>query len=292
MIATLKFPSLLKDRLNEDVIASIFSKLLLFAAILFSYSVGKIWQNYHDFEYPKTLINNEAEYRFDKLNKNSTISNYSIISTRNIFGKEPPKKLPALTTPIKESPLKLRLVGVYFNKGEPPFAIIENEEKKEQDIFDLNDMVFSKAKLVKIKEGEVTLKRANESISLVLEDKVSGDSSYKNNEFEEVDGEITVREAELQNALNNLPQLLSQARAIPYFRNGKSIGMRIFAIRKGSMYEKLGLKNGDILKNINSNSLSDPSQALRLFNELKTEKSISVILERAGMDKKLHYSIE
>ena len=67
--------------------------------------------------------------------------------------------------------------------------------------------------------------------------------------------------------------------------------MRLFAIRKDSMYDKLGLKNGDILMSINDNSLSDPSQALKLFETLKTEKSIYVTVERNGQQMDLRYSI-
>ena len=103
--------------------------------------------------------------------------------------------------------------------------------------------------------------------------------------------EFSVAEDELSAALANLPQLLSQARAVPYFRNGQSIGMRLFAIRSGSMYEKLGLKNGDIVLSVNENSLSDPAQALKLFEQLKSERSINVKLERNSQNMDMRYAI-
>ena len=67
--------------------------------------------------------------------------------------------------------------------------------------------------------------------------------------------------------------------------------MRLFAIRRDSLYEKLGLKNGDILTAVNENNLSDPSQALKIFEQLKNERSINVKLERNGENKDLHYAI-
>ena len=85
--------------------------------------------------------------------------------------------------------------------------------------------------------------------------------------------------------------LLTQARAVPYFKDGRSIGLRLFAIKTGSLYEKLGLKNGDILKSINGNSLGDLSQAMKLFEQLKQERSISVMLERDKQDKEFRYQI-
>ena len=68
--------------------------------------------------------------------------------------------------------------------------------------------------------------------------------------------------------------------------------MRLFAIRKDSLYEKLGLKNGDIITSVNDSSLSNPAEALKLFEKLKSEREISVKLERNGEKKSLEYSID
>jgi general secretion pathway protein C len=103
--------------------------------------------------------------------------------------------------------------------------------------------------------------------------------------------EFVVEEAELDKGLENLPLLLTQARAVPYFKDGRSIGLRLFAIKTGSLYEKVGLKNGDILKTINGNNLGDISQALKLFEQLKQERSISLVLEREKQDREFKYTI-
>ena len=57
------------------------------------------------------------------------------------------------------------------------------------------------------------------------------------------------------------------------------------------MYEKIGLKNGDILKTINGNSLGDISQAMKLFERLKEERSITLTLERSKQQKVYRYQI-
>jgi general secretion pathway protein C len=108
---------------------------------------------------------------------------------------------------------------------------------------------------------------------------------------EEGQTDFTVEETELNDALSNLPVLISQVRAVPYFRDGQSIGMRLFALRRDSLWEKIGLKNGDILLAVNDNSLSDPSQALKIFEQLKSERSINVKLERNGSPTELRYNI-
>ncbi len=214
---------------------------------------------------------------------------YSIINARNVFGaKETKGEETKGTQPVTN--LKLRLVGTNVSRGGSSFAIIENTANKEQDVFDLNGTVFEQAKLVEILPERVKLDRGGNIEVLLLEE--SADQGGASGTTEDSGRtEFTVAEDELNNELANLPRLLSQARAVPYFRNGKSVGMRLFAIRAQSLYEKLGMKNGDIVKSVNNNSLADPTQALKLFEQLKSERSISVKLEREGQDIDLNYTI-
>lgn len=239
-----------------------------------------------------------------KIDKNSTdtkasrpFSSYAVISQRNIFGVD---KSSSEATPQQAAvtSLGLRLVGTNVSSNAASFAIIEDTKSKNQDVFDLNEMVFDQAKLVAVTQEHVKLER-NGRIELLELDEGSGSSSASGGDSESSvqslnadQTEFSVAESELTDALANLPRLLSQARAVPYFRNGKSVGMRLFAIRRGSLYEKLGLKNGDIIKEVNNSSLSDPAQALKLFEQLKNERSVYVKTERAGQDLELRYSIQ
>lgn len=224
-----------------------------------------------------------------------SLASYAAIENRNIFALKKAEQTSTVEAAVPAKNLKLRLVATHSTPGAPPFAIIENSEgKKEQKIFDLNSSVFGGGKLVEVLPASAKIDIGGKIEELKLEmHKASGTAGGTNttdNVSEQED--FTVAEAELQEAMANLPQLLSQARAVPYFRAGKSIGMRLFAIRRGSLYEKLGLKNGDILKTVNENSLSDPSQALKLFEDLKSERSINVIVERMGEDRELRYAIQ
>lgn len=226
--------------------------------------------------------------------RRSPLSSYSSISSRNIFAavsKDEPEEKKA---PEPVTNLQLRLVGTNVGSNSSPFAIIENTSKREQDVFDLKESVFGQAKLVEVLQESVKLDRNGKIEILVLQesDQKSSSSGSGIESLNEDQTDFSVAESELEDALANLPRLLSQARAVPYFRNGKSVGMRLFAIRRGSLYEKLGLKNGDIIKEVNENSLTDPAQALKLFEQLKSERSIQVKVERSGQDTQLRYAID
>lgn len=220
------------------------------------------------------------------------LETYQIITKRNLFGAtdvQPQAQVPVANV---QKP-KLRLVGVSIGSKGEKIAIVEDLNKNEQDVFELNQQVFSFGKLIDIGPEAVKLQYSDRVDTLEIEEGSGGGASPASgsSESSSEETEFSVPEAELSDALANLPLLLSQARAVPYFRNGQSIGMRLFAIRSGSLYEKLGLKNGDIITAVNDSSLSDPAQALKLFEQLKSERSITVKAERNGEQKTLQYSI-
>ena len=69
--------------------------------------------------------------------------------------------------------------------------------------------------------------------------------------------------------MENMSQLFTQIRAVPHFEGGQSIGFRLFAIRRGSLFDKIGLKNGDIITSINGTEMTDPGRAMGLMQELR-----------------------
>ncbi len=226
---------------------------------------------------------------------------YEVILSRNLFGSTAPAPTPPPSANTVSKP-KLRLVGTNPRSGAKSsdagsFAIIEDQNKNEQDVFSLKEQVFTYGKLIEINPENVKLEYPDRIDILEIEEGKPAAGGVLSPLGEETSGsnddqtEFTVSEAELNDALGNLPLLLSQARAVPYFRNGQSIGMRLFAIRSGSMYEKLGLQNGDIITSVNESSLSDPTQALKLFEQLKNERNISVKMERNGAQRESRYSI-
>ena len=265
-------------------------KAAAISAVVFALMAGDTFREARNFRIPEIHLSSEGGHGSTK--GAATPQSYNVINTRNLFGAK--SNAPAATPPPANTPqLKLRLVGTSIGKR-GPLAILEDLNKNEQEVFDLNESIFGRAKLVEILADSARVEYAGRIETLYIDEggasSGSGDAASADSGGDD-QTEFTVAETELSESLANLPLLLSQARAVPYFRNGQSIGMRLFAIRRDSMYEKLGLKNGDILTTVNDNNLSDPSQALKIFEQLKNERSINVKLERNGAEKNLHYSI-
>jgi general secretion pathway protein C len=90
---------------------------------------------------------------------------------------------------------------------------------------------------------------------------------------------------------SNVGDLLKQAQAIPYLEGGKTTGFQIRMIQRGSLIEQIGLRKGDILREVNGVMLNSPEKALQIFGQLRQAKQISIGLERRGKAMTFAYEI-
>jgi general secretion pathway protein C len=105
------------------------------------------------------------------------------------------------------------------------------------------------------------------------------------------DNKFLIGRRELESTVANINEVFTQARAVPFFENGKTVGFRVFAIKPGSVFEKIGLQNGDVINRVNGVELTDPTKAISLFTELQNEGHIAVDLSRNKQAKNFSYEI-
>jgi type II secretory pathway component PulC len=91
--------------------------------------------------------------------------------------------------------------------------------------------------------------------------------------------------------IRDLPPFLMQASAVPYVKRGRTAGFRINGISRGGFYEKIGLRNGDVLLRVNMQKLDDPVKLLSLYQEMRSKRHISILLFRSGQDQTFEYDI-
>jgi general secretion pathway protein C len=92
--------------------------------------------------------------------------------------------------------------------------------------------------------------------------------------------------------MENINDLMTQVRVRPYFRRGKPEGLIVSQIQPDSVFSDLGLKNGDILVNVNGKRISSPEEALQLYNGLKSGSEVSIEITRRGRKKMFTYQIK
>lgn len=106
------------------------------------------------------------------------------------------------------------------------------------------------------------------------------------------ENKYAIEQSTIDGAMGNLEMLASQVRASPHKgADGQVDGYRLSAIRKGSMFEKLGIKNGDVVKAVNGKPLTSTDGAMALYGSLSSEKSFSFDITRRSQDSTLEYEI-
>mgnify|MGYP001382018024 CR=1 FL=1 len=71
-----------------------------------------------------------------------------------------------------------------------------------------------------------------------------------------------------------------------------SIGFKLFSIKPGSIYSKLGMKNGDVIQKINGYEMNSPDKALEIYQKLRDASSVNIDLLRRGQSVQMGYNID
>jgi general secretion pathway protein C len=105
------------------------------------------------------------------------------------------------------------------------------------------------------------------------------------------ENDYEVPRAEIDRTLSNLNDVAMQARIVPAFKDGQAQGFKLFSIRPDSIYSKIGVQNGDVIKRINGFELNSPEKALEVYAKLKEASRIEIELERNGSSVRKNYTI-
>lgn len=81
--------------------------------------------------------------------------------------------------------------------------------------------------------------------------------------------------------------------AINEVKNGDTIeGFAISKVNENSVFKKLGLKNGDIIKSVNNNTLASYADAFKIYNNINNTKYLSIEILRNNEVMELNYEID
>lgn len=105
------------------------------------------------------------------------------------------------------------------------------------------------------------------------------------------ENDYRIERAEVDRALANLNEVATQARVVPSYKNGKPNGFKMFSIKKGSIYDKIGLQNGDVIQRINGYDMNSPDRALEIFAKLRDATSLAIEVQRRGDPRTFNYAI-
>jgi len=247
---------------------------------------------------------------------------YAIIQERNLFGGKggtaTPVPQPTRAAPVK-TPLNLKLVGTVVGTSEHTYAIIEDLNAKKQDLYRQGDLV-RQAKILEIARNRVLLENAGQREELLSFQKpdesppaavaapratprqaLAPPPAPPAQESREADADREIQRVgetswrvsreELTEQFGNFNQLLTEARMTPHFSAGQPDGFMITNIVKNSFLERIGLRNGDILKGINGQQLNNMDEVMRAYQQLQNEPLLRLDVERGNQTQTFNYEV-
>jgi len=106
------------------------------------------------------------------------------------------------------------------------------------------------------------------------------------------DTKYTVARTLLDKVLGAQSELMRAARVIPFEENGKTVGVKVYGIRRAALLGKLGIQNGDVLRTINGFDLSSPDSALEAYTKLREMDAFSIAMIRRGQPRTMEYQVK
>ena len=68
------------------------------------------------------------------------------------------------------------------------------------------------------------------------------------------------------------------------------VGVQLNAIKPGSMFEQIGIKNGDVIKELNGIKIDSPEQSAKILLEFVDAKSFNVVVDECQGTQTLSYT--
>ncbi len=250
------------------------------------------------------------------------LSYYKDIEERNLFRTQEEEKKEDTPPPptdvdqLKETSLKLKLWGTVTGDADRAYAVIEESKQKKQNLYHIGDAVegavvkqILREKIVITFNGkDETLSMENPGGKAVAKGPAPGPGGEVPpmpmpmpfpipgiSSAEESQGDtqrIALERSQIEEAINDVNNLMKQAKIRPHFKDGQPDGLTLSRIQRDSIFSKLGLRSGDIITGVDGQKIQSVDDALKFYNSLKSSSNVSVEIKRRGKTEQIEYNIE
>ena len=229
----------------------------------------------------------------DKGHQKRSQDDYQLIIDRNMFGSTDKAHGEVNTEEIEAlepTSLKVSLLGTVSGTPQTAVAVIEETDKRKQGLFKVGDSIQN-AIIKMILRGKVILRVENRDEILTMEEAAAGRAKNgpRTSGPRGRGTTITVSRSEVEESLKDINKIMSQVRVRPHFKAGKPDGLSLSNVVRGSIFGKLGLKNGDIIQGVNNSTIQSPDDIMELYSKLKSGSAVELQIDRRGQSQTLNY---
>lgn len=217
-----------------------------------------------------------------------------------LFGKAKEKSAtpvaaPELVQKVVMSPLNIKLLGtVVAGENSAAVLVVSNAQK----VVFIGSKIQSGVLLKEVEVEAVVVERAGRLERIVMQKSQLQPSVMQPTQQRMLtpavrsnQGRTQTMDRGQQGPSTEFMKLMSQARIVPHFNQGKSEGFLINSIVSGSLYDKAGLKNGDIIQKVNGKAVQNMQQAMGLMQSLQQATILEVEVKRGGQLQQLSYQV-
>lgn len=194
---------------------------------------------------------------------------------------------------LEHTSLSLVLFGTVVGPNET-YAVIEDKKIRQQALYNVGDSVQG-AEIKQILRHKVILLFQGKKQVLIMEDKPSKSSKISkapaNIPQIKSGGFQTVQKLDRDNLPEMASNLMRQIKFRPHITDGEPDGLMIYGIRPSSIFRKIGLRNGDIIKEVNGTQVLTEADAIGVFGEIVNADQAKVTLMRRGKIEEVVYSM-
>ena len=228
-----------------------------------------------------------------------------------LFGPLAQDKAPAASVPVAATPLNIRLKGIYAPLGHFPAFAILNAEGKDQSVR-AGGEILPGVELVSVHAHYAVIRRQGRLERVELDEKATAGgpiaatvrpgvsrsaaapaatapaNQFRLNVQPAGANNASLSRSELTSALQDVQQLSNLGRV----GTNPGGGILVEDVPPGSLAEKLGLHQGDVLKQVNGQGVNSNEDLTRLYQESGQAGQIKLQGTRGGRPLVLNFTIQ
>ena len=213
-------------------------------------------------------------------------ANIQSIASAHLFGEASEAPIdntpPPATENLEEFRGNLTLKGTVAASGDSDSVAIIADQSNDEKVYGIGDPVVGGTTLHAIYSDRVVLNDNGVLKALNLPREFPDGAPQVRRRNTSVSRTVD-NNSSIQNVVaRNVTKLADVIRPTPYFVAGQQQGYRVYPGRDRKQFAALGLRPGDLIKDIDGAALTDPQQAMKIFQNLGTADQVSVTVERNG----------
>ncbi len=203
-----------------------------------------------------------------------------------LAGKAKPK--PKVAAPVYRLD-KLNLKGVFDDARKPFIAV---EEGRKVTLISKGE-TFKGYKLIEVHPDSAVFDKGGRHYELRFKEGKNTKSTITAATPEVVKSEdaVFIKRNEIRHFAKNYDDIWKNVKIKEIIKNRRLQGFRVTWVKKGSIFEKIGLRKDDIIIGANDKKFKSLSQVFKLYNNMDKIDSMKLTILRDNQERELEYEI-